>query len=685
MPTFNLMKDVQQDHLRIKQLREELHAHNHRYYVLASPTIADREFDALLEELAHLESQHPELDDPASPTQRVGGDLTDRFEKVAHRSPMLSLSNTYNAEEVQAWVRRIHEALPEEAVEFVMELKYDGVAISLWYEQGRLVRALTRGDGSQGEDVRANVATIRSVPLVLQESAPESLEIRGEIFFPWPAFEALNRRRDAAGEPLFANPRNTAAGTLKLQDSKVVATRPLDCMLYNVDEGIAASAGLQKHSEAVQEAGNWGFRIPTNRRLEVANSVEDILAFVKHWDDARHALDFAIDGIVIKVNQYSLRARLGMTAKSPRWAIAYKFETEQAVTQLKDIVCQVGRTGAITPVAELEPVLLNGTVVKRASLHNADQIAKLGVKVGDDVLVEKGGEIIPKIVGLARPEESLGGLFAPAPFAFPTSCPECGTTLVRSEGEAQHYCPNAQACPPQVRGRIEHFIGRKAMNIDGLGEETVAQLVEAGLVRHPGDLYRLKEEDLLPLERMAQKSVDNLLTSIEASKEVPFERVLFALGIRHVGETVAKKLAQALGHVEAFKVATEEGLLALDEVGPVIANQLVEQFSDPQFLALLDDLSKAGLKMEAEKQEALGEALAGEVVVVSGVFRQVSRNEAKALVAQHGGRLASSISSKTTLVWAGDNMGPSKRQKAEALGVAIVSEAELLARINWSE
>lgn len=685
MPTFNLMKDVQQAHLRIKQLREELHAHNHRYYVLASPTIADREFDALLEELAHLESQHPELDDPASPTLRVGGDLTDRFEKVAHRSPMLSLSNTYNAEEVQAWVQRIHEALPEEAVEFVMELKYDGVAISLWYEQGRLVRALTRGDGSQGEDVRANVATIRSVPLVLQESAPESLEIRGEIFFPWPEFEALNRRREAAGEPLFANPRNTAAGTLKLQDSKVVATRPLDCMLYNVDEGVAASAGLQRHSEAVQAAGNWGFRIPTNRRLEVANSVEDILAFVKHWDNARHALDFAIDGIVIKVNQYNLRTRLGMTAKSPRWAIAYKFETEQAVTQLKDIVCQVGRTGAITPVAELEPVLLNGTVVKRASLHNADQIAKLGVKVGDDVLVEKGGEIIPKIVGLARPEESLGGLFAPAPYAFPTSCPECGMALVRAEGEAQHYCPNAQACPPQVRGRIEHFIGRKAMNIDGLGEETVAQLVEAGLVRHPGDLYRLKEEDLLPLERMAQKSVDNLLTSIEASKEVSFERVLFALGIRHVGETVAKKLAQALGNVEAFKVATEEGLLALDEVGPVIANQLVEQFSDPQFLALLDDLSKAGLKMEAEKQEALGDALAGEVVVVSGVFRQVSRNEAKALVGQHGGRLASSISSKTTLVWAGDNMGPSKRQKAEALGVAIVSEAELLARINWSE
>ena len=525
MPTFNLMKDVQQAHLRIKQLREELHAHNHRYYVLASPTIADREFDALLEELAHLESQHPELDDPASPTLRVGGDLTDRFEKVAHRSPMLSLSNTYNAEEVQAWVQRIHEALPEEAVEFVMELKYDGVAISLWYEQGRLVRALTRGDGSQGEDVRANVATIRSVPLVLQESAPESLEIRGEIFFPWPEFEALNRRREAAGEPLFANPRNTAAGTLKLQDSKVVATRPLDCMLYNVDEVVAASAGLQKHSEAVQEAGNWGFRIPTNRRLEVANSVEDILAFVKHWDNARHALDFAIDGIVIKVNQYNLRTRLGMTAKSPRWAIAYKFETEQAVTQLKDIVCQVGRTGAITPVAELEPVLLNGTVVKRASLHNADQIAKLGVKVGDDVLVEKGGEIIPKIVGLARPEESLGGLFAPAPYAFPTSCPECGMALVRAEGEAQHYCPNAQACPPQVRGRIEHFIGRKAMNIDGLGEETVAQLVEAGLVRHPGDLYRLKEEDLLPLERMAQKSVDNLLTSIEASKEVSFERV----------------------------------------------------------------------------------------------------------------------------------------------------------------
>ena len=676
------MKPSEETRLRVAQLRQELHDHNHRYYVLAEPVISDREFDELLAELARLEEENPELHDATSPTQRVGGDLTDRFEKVAHRAPMLSLSNTYNEEEVEAWVQRIQSSLPDNEVEFVMELKYDGVAISLWYEEGKLVRALTRGDGTQGEDVRANVATIRSVPLQLREGAPKRLEIRGEIYFPWPAFEALNAQRRESGEAEFANPRNTAAGTLKLQDSKLVAARPLDCTLYNVDEEVAQSLGITGHREAVQQASAWGFRIPEGRRIEVANTVAEIMAFVRHWDEARRGLDFAIDGIVIKVNHYDLRQELGMTAKSPRWAIAYKFETEQAVTRLNDIVFQVGRTGAITPVAELEPVLLNGTMVKRASLHNADHIAKLGVQRGDDVLVEKGGEIIPKIVGVASEERGLGGLFAPEPFQFPSTCPECDSQLVRAEGEAQHYCPNALSCPPQVKGRIEHFIGRKAMNIDGLGEETVSQLVEAGLVRNPVDLYALTAEQLLPLERMAQKSVDNLLKGLEASKQIPFERVLFAMGIRHVGETVAKKLAHALGSMQAFKAITREELLAIDEVGPVIADQVVTQFADPAFLMQVEGLERAGLNMVVEKATALSQALEGEVVVVSGVFQSLSRDEAKQLVGQHGGRLASSISSKTTIVWAGDNMGPSKRQKAEALGIPIMDEAGMLARIN---
>ena len=665
---------------QIQQLREELHAHNHRYYVLADPVISDREFDEKLRALAELEAQHPELDDPNSPTKRVGGDLTDKFDKVPHKTPMLSLSNSYSADEVAQWAERVKSGLPDEEVEFVIELKYDGVAIALWYEHGALSKALTRGDGAQGEDVRNNVATIPTVPLRLKDGAPASLEIRGEIFFPWPAFEVLNAQRRESGESEFANPRNTAAGTLKLQDSAVVATRPLDCMLYNVDAETMRSLGISRHSDAVRAAAAWGFKTPTGRRLEVVRDVPDIMKAVSHWEQARHDLEFAIDGLVIKVDRYDQQKRLGMTSKSPRWALAYKFETERVSTSLLGVRYQVGRTGAVTPVADLDPVKLGGTTVEHASLHNADQIAKLDLREGDAVFVEKGGEIIPKIVGVDREAGGVSDLFSQV-ITFPSECPACGTMLVRKEGEAQHYCPNTASCPAQVRGRINHFIGRKAMNIDGLGKETVAQLVDAGLIRDVADLYDLTEADLLPLERMAQKSVDNLLSGLEASKSVPFERVLYGLGIRHVGETVAKHLARALKNVDAFKSTDEESLVSLEEIGPIVANSVVSQFQDDAFVDVLDRLISAGLQMEVEEDVPLGNALEGEIVVVSGVFESMSRDEAKAAVTSHGGRLVGSISGKTTLVLAGENMGPSKRQKAEKLGVPIVGEAAFLARI----
>ena len=667
---------------RIDALRAELHAHNHKYYVLAEPSISDREFDALLEELAQLEAAHPEAYDANSPTQRVGGDLTDKFEKVPHRHAMLSLSNSYNAEEVAQWAERVQGSLPGEDVEFAMELKYDGVAISLWYEGGALARALTRGDGAVGEDVRTNVATIRTVPLKLLPGAPSELEIRGEIFFPWDGFNELNALRRESGEQEFANPRNTAAGTLKLQDSRLVADRPLDCMLYNVDGGAMQALGVTRHSEAVERTATWGFKPPQGRSLEVTTSVDGIMAFVAHWDKARHDLNFAIDGIVLKVNRYDQQKRLGNTAKSPRWALAYKFETERARTELVDVKYQVGRTGAVTPVADLDPVQLGGTTVQHASLHNADQIAKLDLRIGDMVFVEKGGEIIPKIVGVDREAAHAEGLFAPPSLVFPSACPECGSTLERVEGEAQHYCVNSADCPAQVRGRIEHFISRKAMNVDGLGKETVAQLVDAGLLRDVADLYALTADQLLPLERMAQKSVDNLLTSLAASKAVPFERVLFALGIRHVGETVAKLLAQSLGSLEKLAQASVEEVVALEGVGPVIAESVVSQFADPTFQEVVARLVSAGIQTEVVMEAPVGNALEGEVVVVSGVFATMSRDEAKSAVTAHGGRLVGSISSKTTMVLAGDNMGPSKLAKAEKLGVPIVDEEAFLARIQ---
>ena len=666
---------------RIERLRDELHAHNHRYYVLAEPVISDREFDSLLHELSVLEQAHPEFSDPTSPTQRVGGDLTDKFEKVAHRSPMLSLSNSYSAEEVAQWAERVQAGLPGEEVEFVVELKYDGVAISIWYEKGRLVRALTRGDGTTGEDVRANVATIKTVPLKLNDGAPDSLEIRGEIFFPWPGFESLNESRREAGEPEFANPRNTAAGTLKLQDSAVVATRPLDCMLYNIDAEAMTALAINSHSDAVQAAAMWGFKTPEGRRLEVVQSVKAIMSAVAYWEEAKNQLDYAIDGLVIKVNRYDQQRRLGMTAKSPRWALAYKFETERVSTTLRGVKFQVGRTGAITPVADLNPVHLGGTIVRNASLHNADQIAKLNLCEGNAVLVEKGGEIIPKIVGVDGGDSSSGDLFS-KPISFPDVCPECEAPLIRKDGEAQHYCTNSSKCPAQVRGRIHHFISRKAMNVDGLGKETVNQLVNAGLIQDVADLYTLTLEDLLPLERMAQKSADNLLKGLDASKSIDFERVLFGLGIRHVGETVAKNLAKALGHIEAFKTTTVEDLMALEEIGPTVAESVASHFRDPVFLDLVGRLQMSGLRMEVTLQKLMGNALEGEVVVVSGVFETMSRDEAKAAVTNHGGRLVGSISSKTTLVLAGDKMGPSKLKKAENLGVPLMDEAAFLRRIG---
>ncbi len=666
---------------RIERLRDELHAHNHRYYVLAEPVISDREFDSLLHELSVLEQAHPEFNDPTSPTQRVGGDLTDKFEKVAHRSPMLSLSNSYSAEEVAQWAERVQAGLPGEEVEFVVELKYDGVAISIWYEKGRLVRALTRGDGTTGEDVRANVATIKTVPLKLNDGAPDSLEIRGEIFFPWPGFESLNESRREAGEPEFANPRNTAAGTLKLQDSAVVATRPLDCMLYNIDAEAMTALAINSHSDAVQAAAMWGFKTPEGRRLEVVKSVKAIMSAVAYWEEAKNQLDYAIDGLVIKVNRYDQQRRLGMTAKSPRWALAYKFETERVSTTLRGVKFQVGRTGAITPVADLNPVHLGGTIVRNASLHNADQIAKLNLCEGNAVLVEKGGEIIPKIVGVDGGDSSSGDLFS-KPISFPDVCPECESPLIRKDGEAQHYCTNSSKCPAQVRGRIHHFISRKAMNVDGLGKETVNQLVNAGLIQDVADLYTLTLEDLLPLERMAQKSADNLLKGLDASKSIDFERVLFGLGIRHVGETVAKNLAKALGHIEAFKTTTVEDLMALEEIGPTVAESVASHFRDPVFLDLVGRLQMSGLRMEVNLQKPMGNALEGEVVVVSGVFETMSRDEAKAAVTNHGGRLVGSISSKTTLVLAGDKMGPSKLKKAENLGIPLIDEAAFLRRIG---
>lgn len=664
---------------RIHQLSSELSEHNHRYYVLNAPTVSDFEFDQLLKELERLEEEFPHLADPNSPTKRVGGDITKKFPEVVHDYPMLSLSNTYSKEEIIEWEQRIQK-IADGPLEYVCELKYDGVAIGIKYVNGVFDRAVTRGDGTKGEEISANVKTIRTIPLRLRgEGFPQEFEIRGEIFYPLKNFETLNKKREAEGEALFANPRNTASGTLKMQDSAVVAERGLDCYLYGV---YAPSPVAEDHFSSVQKAGIWGFKIPDQQRnmIRVCHSVDELMDFIGYWDEKRHDLDFEIDGIVIKVNNYRQQEVLGYTAKSPRWAIAFKFKAAEVTTTLESVSYQVGRTGAITPVANLKPVLLAGTTVKRASLHNADQIAKLDLRTGDEVYVEKGGEIIPKVtaVDMSKRKEDA------EPFHYITQCPECETELIRREGEAQHYCPNEVSCPPQITGRMQHYISRKAMDIEGLGSETIEQLYEAGLIRNMADLYDLTREQLLPLDRMAEKSVDNMLEGIAASKAIPFERVLFALGIRYVGETVAKKLARHFGTMNALMQASHEELVAVDEIGARIADSVNGFFEKEENRTLIERLMGAGLQFEipedilSDRTDKLG----GHYFVISGVFERHSRDELKALIEQHGGKNTGSISGKTNYLLAGDGMGPSKREKAEKLGVQIITEADFEAMIG---
>ncbi len=677
---------------RINELTQQLNEHNHRYYVLNAPIISDMEFDFLLKDLEALEQKYPDYAAANSPTKRVGGDITDKFEKVAHSRPMLSLSNTYSKEDIADWEERIHKAVDTE-IEYVMELKYDGVAIALHYENGQFVRGITRGDGSVGEDVSTNIRTIRSIPLHLTGDFPASFEIRGEIFLPKKEFNKLNEERAKNGEELYANPRNTAAGTLKQQDSAEVAKRKLDCYLYYV---LGENLALPSHFENVEKAAQWGFKVPSSRQrlIEKATSIDGIMDFINYWDIHRHDLPFEIDGIVIKVNKLSLWDELGMTAKSPRWAIAYKFKAETARTRLNKVTYQVGRTGAITPVANLQPVVLAGTTVKRASLHNADQIAKLDIREGDLVLVEKGGEIIPKITGVVLEERPV----ASQPLQYIQNCPECGTELIREEGEALHYCPNEIGCPPQIKGKMEHFISRKAMNIEGLGSETVAGLYDKGLVKDVADIYDLKFEQLLGLEfsvgdeesgeikkrSLQEKSVKNLLEGLDASKNVPFERVLFALGIRFVGETVAKKLVKHFKNIDALQTASREALLEADEVGEKIADSILFYFSEEKNRTIIRRLKEAGLQFEslANESAAASDKLKGLTFVVSGVFTNFSRDGIKESIEANGGKVSGSISSKTSYVLAGDDMGPSKRKKAEDLGVKIISEAEYIALIE---
>jgi DNA ligase (NAD+) len=664
---------------RIIHLSAELNRHNDLYYIQAKPEISDQAFDFLLKELESLESLFPQFALPNSPSKRVGGDITKKFESVRHEFPMLSLANTYSEEEIQEWAGRITKAGMEQ-LEFVCELKYDGVAIGLRYEQGELVRAVTRGDGEQGEDITANVRTIRTIPLSLKGDFPDKFEIRGEVFMPLDAFEKLNASRDEAGEERFANPRNTTAGTLKLQDSAMVATRGLDTFLYGV---YGNDLPFQSHMDAVKAAGSWGFKIPSEAHgyISSTNTIAGVMDFIHYWDEHRSQLPFEIDGIVIKVNSYEHQRRLGFTAKSPRWATAFKFKAKQVQTNLLSVDYQVGRTGAITPVANLTPITLGGTTVKRASLHNADQIEKFDLYLDDLVFVEKGGEIIPKIVGLDLAKRLPNAI----PVGFITHCPECHSLLVREEGEAQHFCPNQVSCPPQVIGRIQHFVSRKAMNIDGIGEETVAQLVNEGVISTLADLYDLTREPLLALDRMADKSVDNLLAGIEASKKVPFERVLFGLGIRFVGETVAKKLAYAFGTMDTLQIATFEELLAVDEIGERIANSLISFFKNQESLQLIARLKLHGLNMEVEKRALDSTVLEGKTLVVSGVFDSFSRDELKHLIDVNGGKNTGSVSAKTDFLLAGEGMGPSKLKKATDLGVTILSEEEFKNLIGYGK
>lgn len=655
----------------MRELARELEYHNHRYYVLARPVISDQQFDFLLKELEGLEARYPDLADPNSPTQRVGGDITKNFPTVAHRWPMRSLSNSYSREEVEEFVARVEREIGRTT--YCMELKYDGVAISLAYVDGALVRALTRGDGEKGEEITANVRTVRSIPLTLQgKDWPKDFEVRGEVVYTRQRFEQLNAQRIADGEEPYANPRNTAAGTLKLQDPKEVSRRGLSNYIYGVQ---GEQLPTRSHYDNIRQAGEWGFHVPDPAKAMIgkADDVAGIMDFIDHWDKHRHTLQVDIDGVVVKVDDLDIQEELGLTAKSPRWAIAYKFAAEQAVTRLENVAYQVGRTGAITPVAELVPVQLAGTTVKRASLHNADQIAKLGLHIGDLVQVEKGGEIIPKIVAVVVDQRPHGAL----PVVFPEHCPECGAALIRLEGEAQHYCPNEHQCPPQITRRIEHFVSRKAMDIEGLGGETVEELFKAGLIRDVADLYDLKEEQLLALGKgWGEKSARLVVGGVAKSREAPFERVLFAIGIRHVGETVAKKLARAVGSMVRLMAMSREELTALDEVGPVIAESIVDFFAVAGNRAIIDRLRANGLRMALDPAEIpeVGEKLKGLTFVVSGVFRNFSRDGIKETIERNGGKVSGSISSKTSYVVAGADMGPAKRAKAEQLGVPVIDE-----------
>ncbi len=660
---------------RIEELRSQLNEHNRRYYVENAPTISDFEFDALLRELQELEAAHPEYQDPNSPTVRVGSDLTAAFQSVEHRFPMLSLSNTYSLEELRDFMNRIEKEVG--AVEYVCELKFDGTAISLTYENGRLRRAVTRGDGTRGDEVTANVRTIRSVPLVLGgEGWPALFEIRGEILMPYASFERLNREREAQGENLFANPRNAAAGTLKQQQSSVVAKRGLDCTLYQM---AGESLPFQSHWENLQRAREWGFKV--SDQMRVCHTPEQVEEFIAYWDQERSSLPYPTDGVVIKVNRYDMQRRLGFTAKAPKWAVAYKFKAEQALSELLSVDFQVGRTGAITPVANLDPVQLAGTTVKRATLHNAEQIALLDLRLHDRVYVEKGGEIIPKITGVElsmRPAES-------DPFRYIDTCPECGTPLVRYEGESKHYCPNQNHCRPQILGRIIHFIRRKAMDIEGLGEETVELLFQQGLLNNMADLYDLRAEQLAPLPRLGEKSARNIIESIRLSREVPFHRVLFALGIRFVGETTAKYLASHFRTMEAVMAASREDLCEAEEVGEKIADAILDYFADETNRQIIERLRCAGLQFAAEEQQLDSERFKGLSFVISGSFERHSRDELKALIERHGGKNLAAVSGSVDYLVAGAKMGPAKLKKAEQLGVRLISEAVFEAMLADSE
>ena len=656
--------------LQIKQLREELERHNYNYYVLSNPTISDREFDEKMHLLERLENENPESYDPTSPTQRVGSDITKEFLQVPHRYPMLSLANTYSENEVREWYERIRKTI-NEPFEIVCELKFDGTSISLYYEKGVLVRAVTRGDGVIGDDVTANVRTIKCVPLKLRGDYPDMLEFRGEILMPWAVFDELNMERERQDEPLFANPRNAASGSIKLLNPAMVAERKLDAYIYYV---LGENLPSTLHSKVLQYAREWGMK--TSEHVKVCHAVEDIMEYIAYWDKQRKLLPVATDGIVLKVNDERQQKTLGMTAKSPRWAIAYKFQAESACTRLNDVSYQVGRTGAITPVANLDPVQLSGTIVKRASLHNADIIESLDLHIGDMVFVEKGGEIIPKITGVDKAARFLLG----DKVSFPQKCPECGTTLIRYDGEAAHYCPNDTLCPPQQKGKIEHFVSRKAMRIEGLGTETIALLFQNGLLKNIADVYELKVPDLARLEGLGLKSAYKIKESCEASKNVPFERVLFALGIRFVGETTAKKIAYAIHDIDSLIQASYEQLIAIDEVGERIAQSIMMYFAQEENLDIIARLRNFGLqmKMAEDKITPHSTILQGKSIVISGTFTLHSRDEYKEMIEKNGGKNISSVSAKTDFILAGENMGPSKLEKAHKLGVSIINEKEFL-------